>query len=227
MATLGAKPNHAFFHCQHPTRKKIPQRTSTTRRTHRRSARAPRSPTRARRARQSACSKKNIFFPAVLFAARIESRASASIGKDCGGAHPACAPAGERGAFVISSNGRFFVPHKPDCAKVRELFDAFRGIEAARRACRRRADIAHRDALGRATRSGFASQRLPEAHRGRRFTAMRTLRRARKEKAARGRRGRLREHRNVHRATPARGKRRISGRRLPAVRRSRPAPADR
>ena len=211
--------------------KKSPQRASTTRRTHRRSARAPRSPTRARHARQSACTKKNIFFPVVLFAACVESRASASIGKDCGGAHPACAPAGEHGAFVISSNGRFFVLHKPDCAKVRELFVAFRGIEAARRACRRRTDNAHRDAFGHATRSGFASRRLPEAHRGRRSPRCATFAgRAKKKPLADDAGG----FENTGKCTGTRTRRRrragnagFSGRRLPAVRRSRQAPADR
>lgn len=151
MATLGAKPNHAFFHCQHPARKKIPRRTSAPRRTHRRSSRAPLSITCARRTRRSARTKKNIFFPAVLFAACDARRVYAPIGDDGGDAHPTHVPASERSAFVLSSNGRFFVSHNPDCAKVRELFDTFRGAEATHRTCR--------DGVERwiATRSGARS----------------------------------------------------------------------
>jgi hypothetical protein len=227
MATLGAKPNHAFFHCQHPMRKKPPQRASTTRRTNRRQARAPRPLTRAQRVRRSARKKKNIFFPEVLFAARVETRASASIGNGCDGAHRAYVPASERGAFVISSNGRFFVPHKPVCAKVRELFVAFRGAEAARRACQRRTDNADRDTFGRTTRSGFASRRLPEADRRGRSPPYAPFARCAKKKPLADDAGGFGNSGNAHRATPTRGKRWVSGRRLPGVRRSRPARADR
>ena len=136
MTTLGAKPNHAFFHCQHPARKKITRRTSAPRRTRRRSSRAPLSMTCSRRTRRSARAKKNIFFPAVLFAACDTHRVSTPIGDDGDDAHPTHVPASERSAFVLSSNGRFFVSHNPDCAKVRELFDTFRGAEATHRMCR-------------------------------------------------------------------------------------------
>ncbi|MFZ2754378.1 MAG: hypothetical protein WAZ48_13145 [Lysobacteraceae bacterium] len=79
---------------------------------------------------------KNIFFPEVLFAACGAHRVSAPIADDDDDAHPTHVPASERSAFVHSSNGRFFVSHNPDCAKVRELFDTFRGAEATHRTCR-------------------------------------------------------------------------------------------
>jgi hypothetical protein len=53
--------------------------------------------------------------------------------RDGDDACPGCAPASERHVLVISSKGRFFVSRKPDCAKVRELSDAFRGAEATHR----------------------------------------------------------------------------------------------
>jgi hypothetical protein len=200
MATLGAKPNHAFFHCQHPVRKKIPQHASTPHHTSRRSSHAPWPATRAQRACQSTRVKKNIFFPVVLFTARVARRVCATSAGDGAGVRPGCVPASERSALVISSKGRFFVSHKPDCAKVRELFDAFRAIEPVHRTHRHGVEVSiatcwdTRTALVRprttirirvASTSETASRRT--------CTPMRPPRQARKEKAARGRRERLRK----------------------------------
>jgi hypothetical protein len=55
---------------------------------------------------------------------------SAMMADDGDGAHPERIPASKRIAFGIAPSGRFFAPHNPDCAKVRELSGAFRGVEA-------------------------------------------------------------------------------------------------
>jgi hypothetical protein len=131
MAILGAKPNHAFFHCQHPSQKKIPQRGSAPHRSNRRWPHIYRSADRNDHARQLTRKKQNIFFPAVFFAAYIANRAPLPVADDDGGARPEYVRARERIAFGIASSGQFFVLHKADCAKVRELLDASRAVEAA------------------------------------------------------------------------------------------------
>ncbi|NOT87273.1 MAG: hypothetical protein HOP03_03725 [Lysobacter sp.] len=72
-------------------------------------------------------------------------------------------PASERSAFVNSSNGRFSVSRKPDCAKVRELFDAFRGAEAMSRRCRE----VDRDAFGHANGASADARHVPDSRRER------------------------------------------------------------
>lgn len=226
MATLGAKPNHAFFHCQHPARKKIPLHTSTTLLTNRRSTRSPRSDNAYSAHPPIDAKKKNIFFPAVLFAVCGARRVSAPAGGTGSDAHPAQVPASERSAFVISSKGRFSVSRKPDCAKVRELFDAFRGIGEVRRTCRRRTGNVDSDSFGRTPRPEFASRPLPEADRGGRAPPRAPRRSTQRKKpladeaSGLGKTGTRIERRR-------RAGSRISGRRLPAVRRSRPARVDR
>ncbi len=188
MATLGAKPNHAFFHCQHPARKKISARASAPPHARRRSPRAPRLHACARRARPSTCAKQNIFFPALFFARCAAHPRSTTATRGCDDAHPERIPTSERRAFGVASSGRFFALRQADCAKVRELFDAFRDCEASKRTLRRGVGDVDRDAFGHARAAcgtgvdGMrrASHRPPMS------------RSTRKKKAARGRRGRLR-----------------------------------
>lgn len=237
MATLGAKPNHAFFHCQHPARKKIASRASALPCARRRSRRASRPHACARRARPSARAKQNVFFPALFFARCAARPGSTTAAGRCGDAHAKRIPASERRAFGVASSGRFFALRQADCAKVRELFDAFRDCEASKRMLRRGVGDVDRDAFGRAhgaCGTVVDGMRDPDPRRDddRRRAAHRRPRprRARKKKAARGRRGRLRGIPGIRKCAPDKAdarQRRVSDRLLPAARRSRPARAGR
>lgn len=66
MTTLGAKPNHAFFNCQHPSRKKS-ERSPSNAPCSRREMRRNRLRRRHARSRSAcACRKRNIVFKVVL-----------------------------------------------------------------------------------------------------------------------------------------------------------------
>lgn len=241
MATLGAKPNHAFFHCQHPAQKKISARASAQPRARRRSPRVSRLHASARRARTSTCAKQNIFFPVLFFARCVAHPGSTTATRGCDDAHPERIPTGERNAFGVAPSGRFFALRQADCAKVRELFDAFRDCEASNRMLRCGIGDVDRDVFGHARGAcdtvvdGMLNpdprrddDRRREATRGGATRIDRRDRDARaRKKAARGRRGRLRGIRK--RAPNAVGarQRRVSGRLLPAARRSRLARAGR
>lgn len=73
MTTLGAKPNHAFFHCQHPAQKKTCGAPSNAPRARRESHHACLRRLHARSAPASAASKRNVVFKVVLFA-RLRAR---------------------------------------------------------------------------------------------------------------------------------------------------------
>lgn len=150
MATLGAKPNHAFFHCQHPARKKIAARASALPCARRRSRRASRPHACARRARPSPRAKQNVFFPALFFARCAARPGSTTAAGRCDDAHAKRIPASERRAFGVASSGRFFALRQADCAKVRELFDAFRDCEASNRMLRCGVGDVDRDVFGHA-----------------------------------------------------------------------------
>ena len=140
------------------------QRTWWPRCAHRRSRRKRRSHARVRRGTRSTGLKQKIFFTAVLFAACVMRRVSKATWNQHGEARRTSAQAGERIAWRISSSSRFFASHKPDCAKVRELSDAFRGAEAV---CRtRRCGVDSVDDDGWSRRTGACTRTRCRPRRG-------------------------------------------------------------
>lgn len=119
-ATLGAKPNHGFFHCQHPDAKKFARLAAHTQR-----ARCPEVRTRCASAdacarHASGTAKRNIFFSDVLFhaASRRPSRTHAPT--RAATRPPARMKADESASFDDRRNGPDFASHKPECAELRE-----------------------------------------------------------------------------------------------------------
>ncbi len=120
MTTLGAKPNHGFFNCQHPAtgNSRAPVRC----------ARRSRPAARAcayrhgcgRRAQASVPWNQNIFFSAVSCFTRETSVRCRRL-RHRRDRHPGVRWNGsERQLHFFSSGGRFSAPHNPDCAKLRK-----------------------------------------------------------------------------------------------------------
>lgn len=234
MTTLGAKPNHAFFNCQHPAPKKNARRCSGTPCARRESRRDRLRRARARSPSTPSRQKRNVVFKVVLSA------------KLCGRSHRESSraplrttrrrqsPKDKRIASEIFPSRRFFAPHKPDCADLRELEKAIRTIRDASRARRNSVDDIHAGAFHRIEAGcdplAWRSRRCVESSNR---TDLRVAERGggtpRGQRKSRPRsRGRLRQSLSacpMTRARPAR--RQVSGRLLPAVRRSRPGRADR
>lgn len=120
MTTLGAKPNHGFFNCQHPAPRNPHDRARRARRS-RPAARACayRHGCR-RRAQASVPWNQNIFFSAVSCFTRETSVRCRRL-RHRRGRHPGVRRNGsERQLHFFSSSGRFSAPHNPDCAKLRK-----------------------------------------------------------------------------------------------------------
>lgn len=149
-ATLGAKPNHGFFHCQHPDAKKIARRFACAPRAVHRGARMRRAPPHARMPHARDAAKRNIFFSAVLSHAPAR-RHPKTARRRRAPAHPqARMKAGESASFDVRRNGPDFASHKPECAELREQCAASDGaIGPAGSAMRTRStcDRRMRDAL--------------------------------------------------------------------------------
>jgi hypothetical protein len=126
-----AKPNHGFFHCQHPARKKIARHGEKARRRCCRGCRCRHAGTHARKPLPSACRKQNIFFSAVFFLPAFARQHQAGARGQRRAAFRLHLQAGERIVFDLCSQVRISAPQPPDCAKVRELPDAFRGSRDA------------------------------------------------------------------------------------------------
>ena len=232
MTTLGAKPNHAFFHCQHPSRKKTCGAPSNASRARRESHRAGLQRPRARSAPASAGSKRNVFFKVVLLASLRSQGPCApprTALRTTQRRHPRKDKRIDSGIF---SGGGFFAPHKPDCADLREPKTAIRAMHGASCAHRNRVDDTREDALQRIeTRFGrraFRSRRRFEA--SIRVVARDDITFCGRRKSRRRSRGRLRRSRSLRAHPTMRARRRsggISARLPPAARRNRPARADR
>lgn len=131
MTTLGAKPNHAFFNCQHPSRKKSERRPSNAPRSGREIRRTRLSGGRTRLQPVSARRKRNVAFKVVLSASHCARRGCGPLQV----AHEATRWRQRAKDKRIDSEtfpGRlFFAPHKPDCADLRELQKAICAIRDA------------------------------------------------------------------------------------------------
>ena len=234
MTTLGAKPNHAFFNCQHPAPKKnarrcsgapCARRESRRDRLHRVHARSPPTPARQ---------KRNVVFKVVL-SARLCDRSRRKVSRaPLRTTRRRQSPKDKRIASEIFPSRRFFAPHKPDCADLRELEKAIRTIRDASRARRNSVDDIRAGAFHRieagcdllAWRSRRCAQPpirtdLRVAERGGGASA----RTKKKPSAFPGTASAVAVHMPDDAGTANAAK--ISGRRLPAVRRSRPGRADR
>lgn len=126
MTTLGAKPNHGFFNCQHPAPGNPRERVRCSRRTRPAARACAYRHACARRAHASVPSDQNIFFSAVSCFTRETSTEEHSRRGRHGGHAGARRNGGERRLHFFSSSGRFSAPHNPDCAKLREPFGGVR-----------------------------------------------------------------------------------------------------
>ncbi len=231
MTTLGAKPNHAFFHCQHPAQKKTCGAPSSALRSRRESHHACLRRLHARSTPAFAGSKRNVVFKVVLFArlhardGRVPPRAALRAMRR---RHP---QKDKRIVSEIFPDSRFFALHKPDCADLRELQKAIRAIRDASRAHRISVDDTRKDAFERIEagfdRRAFRSRRRFEAPISvvaRDDVAPRGQRKSRPRSRGRLRQS-LRSHPRRHGHDGHNGE--ISGRLLPAAQRNRPERADR
>lgn len=126
MTTLGAKPNHGFFNCQHPAPGNPRARARCSRRTRPAARACAYRCGCARRAQASVPSDQNIFFSAVSCFTRETSTHCRRLRRRRGG-HPGTRRnGGERRLHFFSSGGRFSAPHNPDCAKLRKPIDGVR-----------------------------------------------------------------------------------------------------
>ena len=235
MATLGAKPNHAFFHCQHPARKKIPRRTSAPRRAHRRSSRAPLSITCARRPGDRHARKKTSFFQRfylrhaarIAFPHRSETMATMRIRPTCRRVNAALSYFRRMVDFSCRTT-----PIARKCANFSTRFAVpkrrIAHVETVSRGESRRVRARDRHQCRGPTRSGFASRADPKPHRGGSEFPHPPVDgcRAKKKKPLADNPSGF----GVRRAQRTAGRSRecrFSDRLLPAIRRSRPARADR
>lgn len=173
MATLGAKPNHAFFHCQHPARKKIPRRTSTPQRSHRRSAQALRWITCTRRTRRSARAEKTSFFQRfylrhaarTAFPRRSQTMTTMRIRHTCRRVNAALSSIRRMVDFSCRTT-----PIARKCANFSTRFAVpkrrIARVETVSRGGLRRIRARERRPCRGTPRSGFASRADPTPHRG-------------------------------------------------------------
>lgn len=120
LATLGAKPNHGFFHCQHPGAKKIPARDADADRAPRPATRASHRARRVVAARSDEAFRRKRFFSAVLFPRprRPPTPRDASAGR--ARAIRMRMKRGESASCDVRRTGPDFASHKPECAELRE-----------------------------------------------------------------------------------------------------------
>ena len=149
MTTLGAKPNHAFFNCQHPYRKKSARRPSSTPRNGREIRRTRLPGERARSRLASACRKRNVVFKVVLSAGHCARRGCGPSRASLATTQRRQRPKDKRIDPEIFPSRVFFAPHKPDCANLRELQKALCAIHGALRAHRNGVDDMRFDAFTR------------------------------------------------------------------------------
>ncbi len=149
MTTLGAKPNHAFFNCQHPSRKKSARRPSNAPRSGREIRRTRLPGDRARSQLASACRKRNVVFKVVLSTSHCARRGCGPSRAPLATTQRRQRPKDKRIDPEIFPTRLFFAPHKPDCADLRELQKALRAIRGAFRARRNDVDDMRADAFTR------------------------------------------------------------------------------
>lgn len=149
MTTLGAKPNHAFFNCQHPSRKKSARRPSNAPRSGREIRRSRLPGERARSQFVSACRKRNVVFKVVLSTSHCARRGCSPSRAPLATTQRRQRPKDKRIDPEIFPTRLFFAPHKPDCADLRELQKALRAIRGAFRARRNDVDDMRADAFTR------------------------------------------------------------------------------
>ncbi|MBW8850555.1 MAG: hypothetical protein JF600_07225 [Xanthomonadales bacterium] len=130
-AILGAKPNHGFFHCQHPDAKKIPARVAVADRATRPASRKAHDARRDGAARCATAFGRKRFFSAVLFP-RSGCATTSRVAPDGSRRRRAARmKGGESASCDVGRSGPDFASHKPECADLRERCATGNGVARA------------------------------------------------------------------------------------------------